>query len=86
MCDQLINMLSVARTITPAELEALLDKLDIHVLADTIEQYWTPVERYVVLDYAGAMLVARKLDDHGLVPNMPQVLVPFYDASRLQEA
>jgi hypothetical protein len=86
MCDQLNNTLSVARTITALELERLLADLDVDVLADTIEQYWTPLERYVVLEWIGGMLAARKLDDNSLVPNMPQVLVPFYDASRLQEA
>lgn len=86
MCDQLNNILSVARTVTALELERLLAVLDVDVLADTIEQHWTPLDRYVVLEWIAGMLAARKLDDRALVPNMPEVLVPFFDASRLQEA
>ncbi|MDZ4185764.1 MAG: hypothetical protein U1D97_12385 [Desulfuromonadales bacterium] len=82
MCFELTNMMSLARTITAAELEKLLADLDVDVLADTIEQYWNPADRFVVLDWIGGMLAARKLDDQALVPNMPEVLVPFYDASR----
>ncbi|MDO9079243.1 MAG: hypothetical protein Q7U44_00465 [Desulfuromonadales bacterium] len=86
MCFELTNKLTDAQTVTAAELETLLADLDVDVLADTIEQDWTPLDRYVVLDWIGGMLAARKLDDNSLVPNMPEVLVPFYDASRLQEA
>lgn len=86
MCLELTNRLSYAKTVTAAELETLLANLDVDVLADTIEQYWTPLDRYVVIDWVGGMLAARKLDDNSLVPNMPEVLVPFYDASRLPEA
>ena len=84
MCHELMHTPPVVAA--AFELEMLLADLGLCVLADTIETYWSPLERAEVLVWISGMFAARKLDDNRLVPSMPQVLVPFYDASRAVDA
>lgn len=72
--------------LTATDLEIGLSLLGIDVLADTIDQFWSPIERADVLVWIAGTHAARKLGDNSLAPTMPAVLVPFFEASRLQEA
>lgn len=85
MCSQLTNLFFFARQVSPGELEHLLEAFGIYVLTDTIEQYWSSLDRLVVLDWIGKMIAASKCKDLP-VPPMPEILCPFYDASRAVDA
>ena len=85
MRDQLIHTPLAIDGVTAADLEMLLDLLGIHVLADTIMQYWGADARVEVFRYASAQIAARRCP--GLLsPPIPEVLQPFYDASLVVEA
>lgn len=85
MCHELMHTPLAVDTAPALDLESLLDLLGIHVLADTIMQYWSADERVEVFHYASAQIAARRCQ--GLLsPPIPEVLQPFYDASLVVEA
>lgn len=83
MRNQLMRTLAIDG-VTAADLEMMLDRLAIHCLADTIEQYWSADERLEVFHWASATIAARRVSGL-LVPPVPDVLAPFIEASAAEE-
>ena len=84
MCDQLKRTFTLPG-VTAADLEIMLERLSIHCLADTIEQYWNPQERFDVFYWASASIAALRVKGL-LIPPVPEVLAPFIAASAKVEA
>lgn len=88
MCHELIVANAAEWEAAPraTDLETLLARVGIIVLADTITVYWIPAERIAVLNWISAILAAGQCAEHVNIPPMPEVLVPFYEASLTIEA